>query len=98
MKPMEPMAPMKPMEPPVPWWPKDLGEHPNSAGGQNDTRYAFFGDKRRLAVDLGDGHVQVYDTGDHLISGVQQHQGSSGRTVAFASQHGDVSLDSLKRV
>ena len=95
---MAPMAPMKPMKSPERWWPGGLGENPNSAGGQNETRYAFFGDRNRLAVDLGDGNVQVYDTGDHRISGVQQHQGGSGRKVTFTSQHGEVDLEKLKRV
>jgi hypothetical protein len=53
------MSPMKPMKAPERWWPDELGENPNSAGGQNETRYAFFGDKQRLAVDTGDGKVQV---------------------------------------
>ena len=89
----EPMAPMKA---PERWWPEELGEHPNSAGGQNETRYAFFGDHKRLAVDTGDGKVQLYDTGDHRISGVQQHQSGSGRKVTFTSQHGEVDLATLK--
>ena len=42
---MKPMAPMKPMSPPKRWWPADLGDHPNSSGRQNQTRYAFFGDE-----------------------------------------------------
>jgi hypothetical protein len=49
-------------------------------------------------VDLGDGKVQVYDTGNHRISGVQQHQGSSGRKVTFMTQDGEVALEKLKRV
>ena len=93
---MEPMAPMKPMKAPERWWPEELGENPSSAGGQNDARYAFFGAKRRLAVDAGDGSVQVFDTGDHQISGVQQHQSGSGRKVTFTSQHGEVDLSALK--
>jgi hypothetical protein len=99
MKPMQPMSGMKPMEPMKalePWWPEELGENPNSAGGQNETRYAFFGDQQRLAVDTGDGKVQVYDTDDHHISGVQQHQGGGGRKVTFTSQHGEVDLATLK--
>ena len=95
MKPMEPMQPMK--EPPR-WWPEELGENPNSAGGQNDARYAFFADKKRMAVDTGDGNVQVYDTADHRISGVQQHQAGAGRKVTFTSQHGEVDLASLQRI
>jgi hypothetical protein len=89
---------MKPMQAPVRWWPENLGENPNSAGGQNETRYAFFGDRKRLAVDPGDGNIQVYDTGDHQISGVQQHQGGSVRNVTFTSQHGEVELGKLKRI
>ena len=56
------MKPMAPMKAPERWWPEELGEHPNSAGGQNETRYAFFGDQKWLAVDTGDGKVQLYDT------------------------------------
>jgi hypothetical protein len=59
---------MEPMKAPERWWPEELGEQPNSAGGQNEMRYAFFGDQHRLAIDTGDGKVQVYDTGDHRIS------------------------------
>jgi hypothetical protein len=104
MKPMKPLPGMKPMAPMAPldaarrWWPEGLGENPSAAGGQNETRYAFFGAKRRLALDLGDGHVQVYDTGDHRISGVQQHQSGGGRKVTFTSQSGPVDLDALPRV
>ncbi|MEO7414057.1 MAG: hypothetical protein ABIZ81_11955 [Opitutaceae bacterium] len=89
---------MKPMKAPTRWWPENLGDNPNAAGGQNETRYAFFGEQKRLAVDSGDGNVSVYDTGDHRISGVQQHQGGGGRNVTFTSQHGEVDLEKLKRV
>ena len=92
----ETMQPMKPMKALRRWWPEELGESPDSAGGQNKTRYAFFGDRRRLAIDTGDGQVQVYDTGDHRISGVQQHQGGNGKKVTFTSQHGEVDLAELK--
>jgi hypothetical protein len=101
MKPMKPMSGMKPMVPmkaPERWWPEKLGEHPNSAGGQNEMRYAFFADHKRLAVDMGDGKVQLYDTGDHRISGVQQYQSGSGREVTFTSQHGEGDLATLKPV
>jgi hypothetical protein len=75
------MKPMEPMEAPVSWWPEELGEQPHSAGGQNEMRYAFFGDQQRLAVDTGDGKVQVYETEDHRISGVQQHESSRQREL-----------------
>jgi hypothetical protein len=84
------------MKAPERWWPEELGENPNSTGGQNETRYAFFGEGKRLAVDTGDGNVRVYDTGDHRISGVQQHQSSNGRKVTFTSQRGEVDLATLK--
>jgi hypothetical protein len=98
MSPMSPMTPMQPMKAPEAWWPEGLGKNPNSAGGQNETRYAFFGDQKRLAVDLGDGKVRVNNTGDHRISGVQQHQSRGLRKVTFTSQHGDVDLEKLKFV
>ena len=95
---MEPMKPMEPMKAPERWWPEDLGESPNSSGGQNDMRYAFFGDKHRLAFDSGDGNVKVYDTGSHKISGVQQQQSGGGKDVVFTSQNGPVDLSSLEEV
>src|ERR1700740_244351 len=93
---MEPMKPMEPMEAPVRWWPEELGEQPNSAGGQNEMRYAFFGDQQRLAVETGDGKVRVYETEDHRISGVQQHESGGGRKGTFKSQKGEVDLATWK--
>ena len=77
------------------WWPPELGQ-PNSSGGQNDIRYAYFGHANRLAVDMG-GTVTVYDTGDHVISGVSQQQGN-GWTLTFSSQYGTVPVSSLRVV
>ena len=77
------------------WWPEGLGR-PSTSGGQNDQRYAFFPDARRLVVDDG-GQVSVYDTGQHLISGVAQQQGG-GRTLTFHSQFGEVRLTDLPRI
>ena len=74
------------------WWPAGL-DRPNSTGSQNDMRYAYFADARRLAVDRG-GRVTVYDTLDHGISGVSQQQSGSA-TLRFSSQHGSVDLESL---
>ena len=91
------MKPMEPMEAPERWWPAELGESPDSAGGQNETRYAFFADRKRLAVDTGGGTVQLYNTGDHRISGVQQHQSGSVRKVTFTSQYGELDLATLNR-
>jgi hypothetical protein len=75
-----------------PWWPEHLGQ-PASTGAQNDTRYAFFPDKRRLAVER-DGVVTLYDTGEHSVSGFSQQQ-STCSAMAFTSQFGAVMLDGL---
>ena len=77
------------------WWPADLGA-PSSTGAQNNLRYAVFPGTRRLAIDQG-GRVSLYDTGDHLISGVSQAQ-SGDQTLTFTSQHGLVRLSSLSEV
>jgi hypothetical protein len=74
------------------WWPAELG-FPNGTGAQNQVRYAYFNQKRRLAVELN-GHVTVYDTLDHQISGVSQQQGRGG-SLTLTSQHGTVSVSTL---
>ncbi len=94
MKPIKPMEPMKPVQR---WWPAALGDSPDSAGGQNELRYAYFGDQHRLAVDDGRG-VTVYDTGEHEVSGVHQRQGGGGKAAAFTSRQGEVDLDTLPTV
>ena len=99
---MEPMKPMEPMkgfadDPASRWWPESLGTSPDSAGGQNGMRYAYFGGKHRLAIDTGDG-VSVYDTREHEISGVRQRQDGGGRKVVFTSQQGEINLDALEKV
>ena len=77
------------------WWPGEFG-HAASVGSQNNLRYAFFPQTRRLAIDLG-GHVRVYDTGDHQIGGFSQAQGG-GQSLSFNSQYGLVDLSSLAEV
>ena len=74
------------------WWPKEYGA-PSSTGVQNGTRYAYFADAHRLAVD-GGGRLVVYDTLDHAISGFSQQQGGQDG-MAFSSQHGTVDLAAL---
>lgn len=76
-------------------WPDDLGT-PAATGSQNDTRYAFFPDQRRLAVVAG-GVMALYDTGDHQILGFAQQQGGNA-AIHFASQKGALSLDALPRI
>ncbi|WP_374308152.1 SHOCT domain-containing protein [Methylocella sp.] len=77
------------------WWPQELGS-PSSSGGQNDLQYACFPQARRLAVKSG-GHVRIYDSGDHRISGVSQQQGH-GQSLIFTSQLGVVDVASLPLV
>jgi hypothetical protein len=74
------------------WWPADLG-WPDSTGAQNDVRYAYFAQPRRLAIEVN-GKVMIYDTLDHQISGFSQQQ-SRGASLTFASQHGLVAVASL---
>jgi hypothetical protein len=74
------------------WWPANLGS-PSAVGGQNDVRYAAFPTSRRLVVER-QGRMTIYDTADHVISGVSQAQ-SSGSTLTFSSQHGHVNIDDL---
>ena len=56
-------------------------------------RYAYFPEKRRLAVSIH-GQVTVYDTLDHHVSGVSQQQGAAS-SLTFTSQHGVVALHTL---
>jgi hypothetical protein len=74
------------------WWPADL-RWPNSTGAQNNVRYAYFAQARRLAIDVN-GTVTVYDTLDHQIGGFSQQQ-SVGGTLSFSSQYGLIDVASL---
>jgi len=74
------------------WWPADLGT-PAASGAQNAMRYAYFPAKRRLAIAVH-GHLRIYDTLDHQVSGVSQQQGT-GSTLSFTSQHGVVEVHTL---
>ena len=92
-----PVGPVSLFVPPAPgtsgdWWPADLGR-PNSTGAQNDLRYAYFAQPRRLAIEAN-GKVTIYDTLDHQISGFSQQQ-FRGTSLTFASQHGLVAVASL---
>ena len=74
------------------WWPSDLGE-PTSTGSQNNVRYAYFGEPRRLVIELH-GKVTVYDTLDNQISSFSQQQSHAG-SLSFHSQHGLVDVGAL---
>ncbi len=77
------------------WWPAELGS-PASTGAQNDLRYAFFPDTRRLAIEER-GRVRVYDAGDHRLSGFSQQQGGE-QSLTFMSQFGLVRVADLPLV
>ena len=78
------------------WWPAELGA-PSSVGAQNDIRYACFPATHRLAIQLGGGEVQLYDTQGHQISGFSQQQGGDA-SLTFTSQRGLVRVADLPRV
>lgn len=77
------------------WWPDGLGM-PDSTGGQNDVRYAYFRSANRLVVD-DRGRMTQYDTRGFDIGGVAQQQGSAS-TLTFSSTQGTVDLARLPRV
>ena len=80
---------------PAAWWGADLGAA-SATGSQNNIRYAYFPASRRLAVAIGD-RVTIYDTADHVISGVSQQQ-SGDASVSFVSQRGLVRVADLRVV
>lgn len=74
------------------WWPAELGL-PSSAGAQNATRYAFFPESRRLAVET-EGRLVLYDTGERLVTGASQQQGAQA-SLRFSGPQGHFTLDDL---
>ena len=98
MRPMKPMAPMQPMKSVEPWWPHTLGDSPDSAGGQNEFRYAYFGRSNRLAVQAAEGQVRVYDTTGHTISGAHQEQGDGRSDIVLSTANGNLDLTKLDEV
>jgi hypothetical protein len=78
------------------WYPHELG-FPSSSGSQNNVRYAYFPGPRRLAIELF-GRVTVYETGDHMISGVSQGQSNDSGSITFTSQYGVIPVSNLRVV
>jgi len=89
----DPEVSYRAMRQPSDWWPADLGT-PSAVGAQNDLHYAVF--PGRLVIK-DRGHVEIYDTGDHRISGVAQAQ-SADQTLTFTSQNGLVRVMDLPRI
>jgi hypothetical protein len=78
------------------WWPLELG-YPAATGAQNNARYAYFPNIRRLAIEHN-ARVEVYDTTGYDIRGfAQQQQGGEGGSLTFNSQRGVVRIDSFPR-
>ena len=78
------------------WWPAELGA-PAFSGAQNGLRYAYFPGTRRLAIQRN-GRSELYDTGEHCITGVSQQQGGAVQDPSFSSDRGQVRLADLKPV
>ena len=74
------------------WWSDDLGQA-SSSGQQNDSRYAIFPDKARLAI-MRDGQLSVYDTKSHHITGVSQQQSTQHRHLVFTTHDGNTVRES----
>ena len=74
------------------WWPRAYG-WPDASSAQNQRRYAYFAEARRLVVEI-DGIRQIYDTGNHRITGFSQQNGE----LRFRSQLGTFGLAELQRV
>ena len=92
------MAPMQPMKAVEPWWPQNLGDSPDSAGGQNDFRYAYFRRANRLVMQEGDAKPRTFNTTGYTISGAHQQQGSGKSEIVLSTAEGDVDLSKLAEV
>lgn len=66
-----------------------------ASGAQNDLKYAYYPEARRLVIEDAQG-LQVYDTGTHQIQGVSQQSGQG--VPRFQTAHGAVELTQLRRV
>jgi hypothetical protein len=81
--------------PPDIWWGRDFGQL-SASGSQNNIRYAYFANARRLAIKTEEG-LTIYDTGDHEIHGVSQQQ-SCYTSLSFVTQDGVVPITTLRVV
>lgn len=78
------------------WWPEALGQA-SMTGQQNDARYAYFPAMRRLAIKRGD-QLTLYDTAEHVITGVGQQQSNDMRTLVFQTTRGPLRETDLRRI
>ena len=77
------------------WWPAELGA-PAMSGAQNQIRYAYFPQHRRLVLEHS-GQLAQYDTGQYQLSGVSQQQGGQS-SLSFSSPQGNVTVEQLSPV
>lgn len=78
------------------WWP-DSYPRPDSTGGQNDVRYAYFAHSNRLLVERA-GVVTAYDTTGHIVFGAGQQQGGGASKLTLSTDVGMIPLESLPTV
>ncbi|MEO1666646.1 MAG: SHOCT domain-containing protein [Chloroflexota bacterium] len=83
-----PLQQMK-MNPLQQWWPEELGL-PTTAGSQNNSHYAYFAMKDRLAIKRG-GKLYLYNTSGHVIIGAAQQQADHTKTLTFQTHSGSMS-------
>lgn len=74
------------------WWSDELGQ-PSSSGQQNDSRYAIFSDKARLAI-MREGQLSVYNTKAYQITGVSQQQSNQHQHLVFTTRDGKMVSES----
>jgi hypothetical protein len=77
------------------WYPASLGV-PSSSGGQNATRYAYFPQMQRLAVQIN-GLVSIYSTTGYDIYGFGQQQ-PDANFLTMSTQVGTIYLNQLTKV
>jgi len=68
------------------WWSAKLS-NPSISGGQNNLRYAYFPQHRRLIISR-DHQETIYDTASHIITGVSQQQVNQKTMLVFHTQSG----------
>ena len=69
------------------WWPRTFTEQPAMVGSQDNARYAYFHEQRRLIVQRNDTTI-VYDVGNHHLTGVSQQQNTLSQTLIFHTKRG----------
>lgn len=66
-------------------------------GSQNDSHYAYYANENLLEIEEN-GKVTKYNTVGYALSGVQQSQSNSLKSLTFNYPSGTVSLKDLKKI